>query len=49
MPKERVTQTAILKACEREFHALRKYALYMKISVPEYCLKLPFASLSFSA
>jgi len=47
MPKERVTQTAILKACESEFHALRKYALFMKISVPEYCLKLPLRHFLF--
>ena len=38
-----------LEACEREFHALLQYALFMKISVPEYCLKLSFASLSYLA
>ena len=37
------------EACEREFHALWKYALCMKRSVPAYCLKLPFAALCFLA
>jgi len=39
----------ILEAYEKEFHALSKYALFTKICVPEYCLKLPFASLSLLA
>jgi len=31
--------------CEREFHALLNYRYFMKICIPEYCLKLPFLSL----
>jgi len=38
-----------LEACEREFHAPLKNALFAKICVPEYCLKLPLASLSLLA
>jgi len=33
-------------ACAREFHAQSEHALFVKICVPEYYLKLPFASLS---